>query len=256
MKALLATLLCLTALPALAQTINMQAGPNGVGMQVDVPPDDAQPQADVQVNTRATSTYEERGNGYKLVYKTNSGGYTVMEVVEPRGASCEVYDGETLVAREDIPMSVNAQSDRWYRFIVRMPNGAVWEKKLATKRGMTGSLFLHGGGGRVTVNTAPPPPPQPVAYGMSDSDFEGLKGAIENASFSKDKIGVLRTAAGSAAFTAHQVGELIDLYSFSKDKLDALGIVRGKIVDRQNNFHILEHFTFSSDKQKAQGMLQ
>jgi Domain of unknown function (DUF4476) len=163
-----------------------------------------------------------------------------------------------------VPMSVQAKSDTFYRFVIRWPNGAVFEKKFSTKPGMTMTLWVGAPNAQpsaqvVVMREPAAPPPAPLPSGpacMSSGDFDSLKAAIEGESFSENKLGVLRTAAQGASFCADQVGALIDLYSFSKDKLGALGIVKNQIVDRNNSFKILGHFTFSNDKQQAQQMLR
>ena len=94
--------------------------------------------------------------------------------------------------------------------------------------------------------------------GMSGPDFAALKQAISEENFSDEKLGVLSTAVGNGntGFTCDQVGQLIDLYSFSDEKINALGLVKNHIVDRNNSFKILGKFTFSDDKKRAQAMLK
>jgi hypothetical protein len=91
---------------------------------------------------------------------------------------------------------------------------------------------------------------------MSPGDFAALLEAVNAASFSDEKTGVVATAAQSQTFTVSQVGQLIDAMSFSADKLKTLELTRNRLVDRQNGFKLLEHFTFSADKQKAQALLR
>src|SRR5207245_1319040 len=103
MKTAFALTASLLASPAVAQSVNVQAGPNGFGMSADGPT--------VGIRVRENASYESSGNDYRVRYQTNEQGYTVMQVVEPQGARAEVYDGEMLVASEDVPMSFNAASD-------------------------------------------------------------------------------------------------------------------------------------------------
>ena len=42
----------------------------------------------------------------------------------------------------------------------------------------------------------------------------------------------------------------------SSDKIRVVEVTRARIVDAQNNFKLLQHFTFSSDKQKVQALLK
>jgi hypothetical protein len=43
--------------------------------------------------------------------------------------------------------------------------------------------------------------------------------------------------------------------TFGKDKLAALRALASRIVDRRNNYTILDAFTYSSDKRKAKRIL-
>ena len=91
---------------------------------------------------------------------------------------------------------------------------------------------------------------------MPAEEFSALLEAVNEASFSDEKTGVIATAAKGYQFSCEQVGQLIDAMSFSADKLKALDLTRKRLVDRQNGFKLLEHFTFSADKQKAQALLK
>lgn len=211
------------------------------------------------MESKQVENYSEDAFRYRY---ESSGGKTLVKVLAPEGAHVEVFDGPNSVASDDIPTSFTARGDVFYRYVIRWPNGASFEKKFQAKKGQTFSLWVNGPtvqpSSVVVVNhTMPAPAPvEEAPRGMSRSDFDSLKAAIAQESFSSEKIGVLRTASDGAWFTADQVGQLIDIYDFSKDKLEALEIVKGKIVDRKNNYKILGHFDFSGDKEAAQKMLR
>jgi len=271
----LSMLAVLVAAPASAQSFNMQAGPNGFSMQANVP---GEAQIDTSMTASSSTTVSSSSEGYSLSYQSNPDGTTLMRVVQPEGAQCQVYDGRALVAEDDVPMSFNAQPDKFYRFVIRLPNGMVWEKKLAAKRAQTGSLAVAAPGVVTTqvvvadpppppppaqvvvhevhhVHTAPPPPPPAAPAGMNPSDFASLKSAIDGEDFSQQKLDVLRTAAGAAYFTIDQVGQLVDLYDCSNDKVEAGRICSSRIVDRQNAFQLYKHFDFSNDKERVKQII-
>ncbi|MBI5495282.1 MAG: DUF4476 domain-containing protein [Deltaproteobacteria bacterium] len=103
----------------------------------------------------------------------------------------------------------------------------------------------------------PAPAPAPAAgRAMGSAQFDKLVAAIEKTSFDEKKLIPLRSAASANWFTAAQVGRLVDLFSFGQQRLKCVEIVRGRIVDPENNFTIYEHFTFSSEKDKAQKILE
>ena len=124
------------------------------------------------------------------------------------------------------------------------------------------------------VVVAPPayPPPQeqpPPGWGREGHHGRGGMGggvidegqlgeisqAIQGEAFSKGKLGVLQDAIGRYLFTVDQVKRVIDLFTFSADKLRALELTAPRIVDKQNNFKIYSSFTFSTDKEKARQIL-
>jgi Domain of unknown function (DUF4476) len=51
------------------------------------------------------------------------------------------------------------------------------------------------------------------------------------------------------------VGALVDLLTFSADKVKVVEILAKRIVDRQNAHTILSHFTFSADKEAVAKLL-
>ena len=52
-----------------------------------------------------------------------------------------------------------------------------------------------------------------------------------------------------------QVIDVLGLYPFSKDKLNALRLMKPHIADPRNNFKIISAFTFDGDKTQAKAIL-
>lgn len=98
---------------------------------------------------------------------------------------------------------------------------------------------------------APPPAPLP----LDDQAFGALLKAVDDAPFSDDQLGILKTAS-SGYFTCAQVGQLIDQISFSADKVEAVQILRPHIIDPQNAYTLNEHLSFSDDRRKVMAMFQ
>lgn len=90
---------------------------------------------------------------------------------------------------------------------------------------------------------------------LSDSDFNDLIARIGKESFSDDKLRVLRTAAKNSRFNVNQITRLIGAYTYSEDKIQALQIAYPDCVDPHNNYKILDAFTYSSDKEEAEGII-
>ncbi|MGC4122362.1 MAG: DUF4476 domain-containing protein [Myxococcales bacterium] len=258
----LVSLALLLSTRALAQDVNVRVGGMGMGMNVQVR--DGAAAAPIPAES------------YRLDFEKNADGATVMKVVSPEGARLDVWNGKQMVHNDDIPTTFNANPDTFYRFVIRLPDGRVWEKKLQAKRRSTGTLSLLVSAPAVVMvadrddrdddrdddrgerrhhrhdhDRTPPPGPMP----MPEGDFAALKSAIANEAFEDQKTAVLSTAAGGAYFTINQVGQLVDLFTFSDGKVKVVSITRPRILDPQNAFQLYGHYTFDSDKKKVKQIL-
>jgi hypothetical protein len=104
-------------------------------------------------------------------------------------------------------------------------------------------------------DVAPPPTYAPAPTAIGDEDFNAVKAAINNASFSQEKLDALAMAKSGRFFTVDQVGELVELYSFPNDKVQAVELVKRNLIDPENGFKLLERFTFPSDKERVRKLL-
>lgn len=93
--------------------------------------------------------------------------------------------------------------------------------------------------------------PRPI----SDIDFANLKAAIRREGFAEQKRVVLASAATWAYFTVRQVGELVDLFPFSSDKIKVLEITYGRVLDLQNADQLYSRFPFDSDRRQVAAIL-
>lgn len=178
---------------------------------------------------------------------------SAIKVLSPEAATAEVWaeDG-TLAGSYSVPFTFQGKSQQFYRFILTGPDGAVLlDKKLELKQFIGGLVRLKGAAPAPSA-----PAPAPAAQGMPDADFAALLSAVNDASFGAEKLGVVETAAQSHVFTVEQVGKLVDAVSMSDEKVGVVERTRKKLVDRQNAFKLLEHFTFSGDKEKVRKLLK
>ena len=90
---------------------------------------------------------------------------------------------------------------------------------------------------------------------MPDSDFSNLVSRIRGESFSDDQLRVLRTAAKNYNFSCGQIVTLISCFTYSQDKMEALRITYPKVTDPRNNYTILDSFTYSTDKEAAEAIM-
>ena len=101
-----------------------------------------------------------------------------------------------------------------------------------------------------------PKPEPPLIYPMSDGDFSVLYNRIKDEAFADDKLNILRTAADENYFLVEQVGELLDLFSFEEDRLQAVRILNHNILDRENCYRLYSKFEFSDSKESLNSILQ
>jgi hypothetical protein len=103
----------------------------------------------------------------------------------------------------------------------------------------------------------PRPQPEPVYVAPQPSyamvDFAAGVEAVNAESFGDAKLDVVRTVDGF--FTVDQLGQLVDLFSFSDEKVEVVAIVKPRLVDPQNAFKLYSRFTFDDDKKSVKAIL-
>lgn len=108
------------------------------------------------------------------------------------------------------------------------------------------------------IKAAPPAPPaeddivKATSKAMPESEFNTLINRIKGESFADEQIRVLRTASKNFRFSCNQIVRLIEAYTYSEDKLEALRMSYPECTDPQNNYKILDAFTYSADKEAAE----
>lgn len=89
---------------------------------------------------------------------------------------------------------------------------------------------------------------------MHDKDFKMMCEIVEDASFSKKKIGVVKVACISSYFNNEQCVKLLSMISFENDRLEALRVLAPRVIDL-NSKEVLKQFSFSSSKQEVMKIL-
>jgi len=85
---------------------------------------------------------------------------------------------------------------------------------------------------------------------MHPQNFRQLKQAVRNESFDKNKLQLLRVTAQQNNFTARQVAEIMNLFSFDSYKLTFAKRAYRNTVDPQNYFVVRNGLTFNSYKRQ------
>lgn len=81
---------------------------------------------------------------------------------------------------------------------------------------------------------------------MHPQNFRRLKQAVRNESFDKNKLHLLNVATQQNNFTAQQVAEIVNLFSFDSYKLTFAKRAYLRTVDPQNYFVVRNRLTFNS----------
>jgi hypothetical protein len=159
----------------------------------------------------------------------------VIEVTDPVGAEVEVDEGGRALVAESAPMSFEAVADHFYRVAIRLPGG-LRDKKVAARAGQVTTVQLVTG-----AETGPRP--------MLVEDFKKLIAMIDRSTGGDvGRLALVKTAAADNWFSSAMVAMLIDHLVYRQTKLDAVPVLKDRLVDRKNAFRILDKFTYREDK--------
>lgn len=187
-----------------------------------------------------------------------------VHVAGPAGGRAQIYEDGRLLANRTIPFVYEARErhKETFELTIQRPDGAYWRGAVQIYPGQRVNVWL---GARPPGLVPPPPPPParpvpppPQRRGMHPRDFDQLKAAAARETFTQNRHAVVQTALGTgghAALTVQQLGELIDLFNMSADKIEVLKLGAPRLVDRQNAYQLIEKFTFTQDKLHAQRIL-
>ena len=84
---------------------------------------------------------------------------------------------------------------------------------------------------------------------LPSSELEEVRRAIESAPFKDDKMQVLRTSLSGMRVSTEQVERLLDLFSLSSHRVDALVFLHPRITDPEAFESLLVTLKFESDRQ-------
>lgn len=97
--------------------------------------------------------------------------------------------------------------------------------------------------------------PLPVTP-VSAVQFDELAHGLEQEPFSENRLMIIRAAARSHFFTVDQVRELLDIFVFEDDRIEAVRLLYPCIVDADNAYRLYDKFYFSSSKEELATILQ
>jgi hypothetical protein len=169
-----------------------------------------------------------------------------LRLLSPEGAHAEIWgDDGSYLGGFDVPCEVPARAGQFYRVVMTANGGLIFDRKVELRKYFATNVTMRG----VTTTVTS----QPSRRGGGMVDFAALVEAVKAESFSDAKLDVVRTSEGG--LTVEQVGQLVDLFSFSVEKVKVVEITNARLVDRQNAFKLYSHFTFEADKKAVKAIL-
>ncbi|MFZ5477770.1 MAG: DUF4476 domain-containing protein [Myxococcota bacterium] len=109
------------------------------------------------------------------------------------------------------------------------------------------------------ADAAPPPPPAPPPprgpVPCTAEEHARIVAAVKREAFGDGRLAVLRSAAAERFFTAAQVRDLVKVFSFGDEKVEAAVILHARTVDLADWYVVYEAFDFDSDKEKLRKRL-
>ena len=105
-------------------------------------------------------------------------------------------------------------------------------------------------------------PPAPVeeipslAYPTDDQKwFQELYQKVKDKPFKDERLKILREAARQSDFTCDEIVQLMKIFNFDDERLEAFVILEPTIIDRENTDLIVDSMTFISGEEKAKNIL-
>jgi Domain of unknown function (DUF4476) len=176
-------------------------------------------------------------------YRPQSEGHSLLEIASPAGARVDVREGQALIGRDTVPMTVKVQPDHWYAVAARLPSGTARDVKVQARAGQIASVRF--------IDLAPQGP-----QAMSREAFKSFLQAVDEEAGDQAKLNLIRSAGSHQWFTSAMAGVLIDHVVHRENKLAVVPILKDRILDRENAFWLYQHFTYREDKAKVQEILE
>ena len=91
--------------------------------------------------------------------------------------------------------------------------------------------------------------------GLSPERLRAVKREVEAISFTEGKMQVLTSQLDGEQMTSEQASALLELLSFSRDRVDALVFFHPRITDPENFDGLLSALKFESDRETVRNQL-
>lgn len=89
-------------------------------------------------------------------------------------------------------------------------------------------------------------PPRVQQCGMTDYQFSTFVSMVQNTTFSRDQLELIKSAASSNSFTVAQVMQTMNLMTFSREKMDVAASMYNSVCDYNNWYMVYSLLDFNS----------
>ncbi len=86
---------------------------------------------------------------------------------------------------------------------------------------------------------------------MRNDDFTIMLDIVKKASFDDNKTNIIQVACFGSHFSSKQCAQLLSLFSFDDNKLEALEFLAPRLVEIEDMDKIIKNITFSTNKDEA-----
>lgn len=91
--------------------------------------------------------------------------------------------------------------------------------------------------------------------GMNDRDFQAFYNKVKSKTFNDDKLNLIESGIGNRGLSCRQCIQMMSVFKFDDEKLEALAILAPNLTDRENCDKIVDSLTFISSEEKARRIL-
>ena len=105
----------------------------------------------------------------------------------------------------------------------------------------------------------PPPVSRPLPAGplpMGPGAFHELVNDLKELPFSKDQLALLRDAGRHHYFLTEQVRQVLAVFDFGKDKVDAAATLYPRTLDHDDFYKVLKELEFESDRSELRNRIR
>ena len=105
------------------------------------------------------------------------------------------------------------------------------------------------------IAICPPAPVEEIPSLAYQKWFQELYQKVKDKPFKDERLKILREAARQSDFTCDEIVQLMKIFNFDDERLEALVILEPTIIDRENTDRIVDSMTFISGEEKAKNIL-